>query len=110
MRSESKRDSIKREHVIFTETYLGSRLTRANYVYVSASAGQMGTGREREIWKMCVPLEKSWLLSWFPTVLLPFVFLPLTFVFDHFLLDFQWCESVINMMILATPKNQTALL
>ena len=49
MRSESKRDSIKREHVMFTETYLGSRLRRANYVYVSASAGQMGTGGEGEI-------------------------------------------------------------
>ena len=32
----------------------------------------------------------------------------INFVFDHFLLDFQWCESFINMMIWATPKNQTA--
>ena len=41
MRLDSKSDSIKREHVIFTQACLRSRQRRANYVYVSASAGQI---------------------------------------------------------------------
>ena len=49
MRSDSKLDGIKREHVIFTQACLRSRQRRANYVYVSASAGQIwnwsGEGR-----------------------------------------------------------------
>ena len=49
MRSDNLRDDIKREHVIFTQAYLRSRQRRANYVYVSASAGQIwnwsGEGR-----------------------------------------------------------------
>ena len=63
MRSDSKRDGIKREHVIFTQACLRSRQRRANYVYVSASAGQIWSwGRgEGDLKKMCVPLEKSWL-------------------------------------------------
>ena len=113
MRSDSKRDGIKREQVIFTQACLHSRQRRTDYVCVSASAGQIwswgGGGRRGRFEKMYVPLENSWLRPWFPTVLLPFVFLQLTFVFDHFLLDFQWCESFINMTIWGTPKNQTAL-
>ena len=63
MRSDSKRDGIKREHVIFTQACLRSRQRRASYVYVSASAGQIWSwGRgEGDLKKMCVPLEKSWL-------------------------------------------------
>ena len=49
MRSDNLRDDIKREHVIFTQACLRSRQRRANYVYVSASAGQIwnwsGEGR-----------------------------------------------------------------
>ena len=49
MRSDNLRDGIKREHVIFTQACLRSRQRRANYVYVSASAGQIwnwsGEGR-----------------------------------------------------------------
>ena len=48
MRSDSKLDGIKRGHVIFTQACLRSRQRRANYVYVSASAGQIwscGEGR-----------------------------------------------------------------
>ena len=49
MRSDNMRDGIKREHVIFTQACLRSRQRRANYVYVSASAGQIwnwsGEGR-----------------------------------------------------------------
>ena len=41
LRSDSKRDGIKREHVIFNQACLRSRQRRANYVYVSASAGQI---------------------------------------------------------------------
>ena len=41
MCSDSKRDGIKREHVIFTQACLRSRQRRANYVYVNASAGQI---------------------------------------------------------------------
>ena len=41
LRSDSKRDGIKREHVIFNKACLRSRQRRANYVYVSASAGQI---------------------------------------------------------------------
>ena len=41
MRSDSERDGIKREHVIFTQAYLRSRPLRANYFYVSASASQI---------------------------------------------------------------------
>ena len=41
MRSDNMRDGIKREHVIFTQACLRSRQRRANYVYVSASAGQI---------------------------------------------------------------------
>ena len=63
MRSGSKRDGIKREHVIFTQACLRSRQRRANYVYVSASAGQIWSwgagGGEGDLKKMCVPLEKS---------------------------------------------------
>ena len=63
MRSDSKRDGIKREQVIFTQACLRSRQRRANYVYVSASAGQIWSwGREEgDLKKMCAPLEKSWL-------------------------------------------------
>ena len=56
MRSDSKRDGIKREHVI-SQACLRSRHRRANYVYVSASDGQIwswdeeGGGEEREFWK-----------------------------------------------------------
>ena len=66
MRSDSKRDGIKREHVIFTQACLRSRQRRANYVYVSASAGQIWSwGRgEGDLKKMCVPPEKSWLRPW----------------------------------------------
>ena len=50
MRSESKRDRIKREYLIFTETYLRSRQRRANYVYVSASCqSNGGGGREGDL-------------------------------------------------------------
>ena len=50
MRSESKWDSIKREYLIFTETYLRSRQRRANYVYVSASCqSNGGGGREGDL-------------------------------------------------------------
>ena len=49
MRSDNMRDGIKREHVIFTQACLRSRQRIANYVYVSASAGQIwnwsGEGR-----------------------------------------------------------------
>ena len=67
MRSDNKRDGIKREHVIFTQACLRSRQRRANYVYVSASAGQIWSwGRgEGDLKKMCVPLEKSWLRPWY---------------------------------------------
>lgn len=41
MRSDGKRDGIKREHVIFTHACLRSRQRSAIYVYVSASAGQI---------------------------------------------------------------------
>ena len=41
MRSDSKRDGIKLEQVIFTLACLRSRQRRANYVYVSASAGNI---------------------------------------------------------------------
>ena len=41
LRSDSKRDGKKREHVIFNQACLRSRQRRANYVYVSASAGQI---------------------------------------------------------------------
>ena len=41
MRSDSKRDGIKCEHVIFTQACLLNGQRRANYVYVSASAGQI---------------------------------------------------------------------
>ena len=41
MRSDGKRDGIKREHVIFTDACLRSRQRSAIYVYVSASAGQI---------------------------------------------------------------------
>ena len=60
MRSDSKRDGIKREHVIFTQACLRSRQRRANYVYVSASAGQIWSwgGGEGDLKKMCIPLEK----------------------------------------------------
>ena len=69
LRSDSKRDGIKREHVIFNQACLRSRQRRANYVYVSASAGQiwsLGGGGEGErgegdLKKICVALEKSWL-------------------------------------------------
>ena len=44
MRSDNMRDGIKREHVIFTQACLRSRQRRANYVYVSASAGQIWNG------------------------------------------------------------------
>ena len=54
MRSDSKRDGIKREHVIFTQACLRSRQRRANYVCVSASAGQIwswegGGGVEKNV-------------------------------------------------------------
>ena len=52
--SDSKRGGIKREHVIFTYAYLRSRQRRANYVYVSASAGQIWSWRQRgreRFWK-----------------------------------------------------------
>ena len=41
MRSDSKRNGIKLEQVIFTQACLRSRQRRANYVYVSASAGKI---------------------------------------------------------------------
>ena len=44
MRSDSKRDGIKLEQVIFTQACLRSRQRRANYVYVSASAGKIWSG------------------------------------------------------------------
>ena len=44
IRSDSKQDSIKREHVIFTQACLRSRQRRANYFYVSASAVKFGVG------------------------------------------------------------------
>ena len=62
MCSDSKRDSIKREHVIFTQACLRRRQRRAYYIYVSASAGQIwsgGGGGGGDLKKMCVPLEKS---------------------------------------------------
>ena len=67
MRSDSKRDGIKLEQVIFTLACLRSRQRRANYVYVSASAGNIWSwgggvgGGEGDLKKMCVPLKKSWL-------------------------------------------------
>ena len=65
MRSDSKRDGIKCEHVIFIQACLLSRQRRANYVYASASAGQIwswegvGAGGAGDLKKMCVLLEKS---------------------------------------------------
>ena len=59
--SDSKRDGIKGEHVIFTQAYLRSRQMRANYVYVSASAGQIwswGQGGEGDL-KKCAYLWKN---------------------------------------------------
>ena len=61
MRSDSKRDGIKRENVIFTQVFLRSRQRRANFVYVSASAAKFrvrgeGGGGLKKMW---VPLEKS---------------------------------------------------
>ena len=41
MRSDSKRDGIKLEQVIFTQACLRSRQRKAHYVYVSASAGKI---------------------------------------------------------------------
>ena len=64
MRSDSKRDGIKLEQVIFTQACLRNRQRKAHYVYVSASAGKIwswGGGGEGDLKKMCVPLKKSWL-------------------------------------------------
>ena len=98
MRSDSERDGIKREHVIFTQAAVDHwELITSMWVLQPVKFGVGGGGG-------------SWLRPWFPPVLLPFLFLQLTFVFDHFLLDFQWCESFIKMTIWTTPKNQTALL
>ena len=62
MRSDSKLDGIKREHVIFTQACLRSRQRRANYVFVSASAGQIwscGEGRGGGDLKKCAYLWKN---------------------------------------------------
>ena len=48
MRSDSKRDGIKREHVIFTQACLRSRQRRANYVSaVCRSNLELGEGGGR---------------------------------------------------------------
>ena len=86
MRSDSKRDGIKLEQVIFTQACLRSRQRRAKYVYVSASAGKIwsggggwgGGGGEGDLKKMCVPLKKSWLPPWFSPV--PFLSLQFTLI------------------------------
>ena len=54
MRSDSKRDGIKLEQVIFTQACLRSRQRKAHYVYVSASAGKIwswggGGGFEKNV-------------------------------------------------------------
>ena len=90
MRSGSKRDGIKREHVIFTQACLRSRQRRANYVYVSASAGQMELGGGGRGGRFEKNVRTSGKILTTPLIFpVPFVFLQLTFVFDHFLLDFQ---------------------
>ena len=89
MCSDRKRDGIKDEHIIFTQACLRSGQSRTNNVYVSASAGQIWSwgGGGADLKKNVRTSGKSWLHPRFSPV--PFVFLQLTFVFDHFLLDFQ---------------------
>ena len=60
MHADSKEGGIKCEHVIFTQACLHSTITSMR-VLLPVKFGVGGGGGGKGIWKLCVPLEKSWL-------------------------------------------------
>ena len=113
MRSDSKRDGIKSEHVIFTQACLRNRQRRASYVYVSASAGQIwswGRGEEREIWKnvrTCGKILATPLISLCAFAICVSI---VNICISSFLAWFSMKQIIYKHDDLGYSKNQTALL